>query len=207
MWPAVACCDLLHVACCDLLHVAWSDLLHVAWSDLLHVACCDLLWHSALVSPEGPPHPVRQARSPKDLHTHVFLPGSPARLAFTEGRPSLFKIDGFENEFNNLLLRKRYTFTVKRDVQLLPVSHLGTGPISDRTKCIHFCVGFVKKGSSSPIPILKHSILKIKHSILKIKHSILKIKHSILKIKHDKRLHLICFYSAICAGSWKNHST
>ena len=101
LWPAVAwsdllhvaCCDLLHVACCDLLHVAWSDLLHVAWSDLLHVACCnllhvawsdllhvawsDLLWHSALVLSEGPPHPVRQARSAKDLHIHVFLPGSP----------------------------------------------------------------------------------------------------------------------------------
>ena len=60
---------------------------------------------------------------------------------------------------------------------LLPVSHLGTGPISDRTKCIHFCVGFVKKGSSSAIPILKHSILKIKQT----------------------NVYTFAFYSAICA--------
>ena len=70
-----------------------------------------------------------------------------------------------------------YTFNIKRDVHLLPVSHLGTGPISDRTKCIHFCVGFVKKGSSSAIPILKHSILKIKQT----------------------NVYTFAFYSAICA--------
>lgn len=48
---------------------------------------------------------------------------------------------------------------------VVPVSHAGTGPMSERTKCIHFCVGLVQNGSSSAIAMLKHSTLEKKVGI------------------------------------------
>lgn len=50
-------------------------------------------------------------------------------------------------------------------LSVVPVSHAGTGPMSERTKCIHFCVGLVQNGSSSAIAMLKHSTLEKKVGI------------------------------------------